>query len=87
MRFVREFALLLAMTALAVVPVFAVGCNDQSQTNPPASGEIKTDLGKKADTKSASPKPAKKARSADEAGSTTGSLGVKPPSAPANTKQ
>jgi hypothetical protein len=85
MRFVREFALLLAIAALAVVPVIAVGCNDQGQTNPPASGEIKSDLGKKADAKPATPKTAKK-RSADEAGSTTGSLGVKPPKAPSTTK-
>jgi hypothetical protein len=86
MRFVREFALLLAMAALAVVPVIAVGCNDQGQTNPPASGEVKIDLRKKADTNPATPKSAKKSKSADEAGSTTGSLGVKPPKAPTTTK-
>jgi hypothetical protein len=84
MRLVRQFAFLLAVLSLAVVPIIGVGCNDQGATNPPASGEPRIDLGKK-ETKPTAPKsPAKKPRSADESGSTTGSLGVKPPKAPAN---
>jgi hypothetical protein len=82
MRLVRECVFLLAILSLAAVPVIGVGCSDQGATNPAASGETKIELGKK-ETKPTSPKsPGKKARSADESGSTTGSLGVKPPKAP-----
>jgi hypothetical protein len=84
MRLVREFAFLLAILSLAAVPMIGVGCSDQGVTNPPASGEPRVELGKK-ETKPGAPKsPGKKARSSDESGSTTGSLGVKPPKAPAN---
>jgi hypothetical protein len=79
MRLVREFVLLLAILSLAAVPVIGVGCGDQGATNPPASEEPKIELGKK-ETKPTAPKsPGKKPRSSDESGSTTGSLGVKPP--------
>jgi hypothetical protein len=84
MRLVRECVFLLAILSLAAVPVIGVGCSDQGATNPAASGEAKIDLGKK-ESKPTSPKsPGRKPRSADESGSTTGSLGVKPPKSPAN---
>jgi len=84
MRFVREFVFLLAILSLAVVPFVGVGCNDQA-AKPQSTSEPTVDLGK-ADAKKPAPKPAKKKRS-DEAGSTTGSLGVKPPKAPADDKK
>jgi hypothetical protein len=69
---------LLAILSLAAVPVIGVGCSDQGATNPAASGETKKE------SKPTSPKsPGRKPKSADESGSTTGSLGVKPPKTPA----
>jgi hypothetical protein len=82
MRLVREFAFLVAMLLLAAVPVIGVGCTDQSATNTPAGEHV--DTVKKSDTKTSAPKPAKKkGRAADDSGSTTGDLGVKPPKVPA----
>jgi hypothetical protein len=72
MRFVREFVTLLAILSLAVVPVIGVGCGEQPPAKPVTEPTV--DLGKKGDTK-----PAKKKGRADESGSTTGTLGVKPP--------
>jgi hypothetical protein len=81
MRLVREFAFLLAILSLAAVPMIGVGCGDTTASKPAAPSEPTIDLGKKGDAKG--PKsPARKARS-DESGSTTGTLGVKPPKAPA----
>jgi hypothetical protein len=87
MRLVREFAFLLAILALAIVPVIGVGCTDQSSTKPTTTEVPAVDLGKKADTKPAAPKPAKKKPRASEAvsGSTTGTLGVKPPKVETDT--
>ncbi len=88
MRLVREFAFLVALLSLAAVPVIGIGCNDQAATKPYDTGGPTVGLGKKADPKPSTPKAAKKkGRPSDESGSTTGSLGVKPPKAPAdNTK-
>ncbi len=72
MRFVREFVTLLAILSLAVVPVIGVGCTEQPPAKPVAEPTVA--LGKKGDAK-----PAKKKGRADESGSTTGTLGVKPP--------
>jgi hypothetical protein len=77
MRRVREFAFLLAILSLAVVPIISVGCNDQSASAPPAVSN------KTADAKPDTPKPAKKkGHPSAEGGSTTGDLGVKPPKTP-----
>jgi len=84
MRLVRECVFLLAILSLAAVPVIGIGCSDQGATNPAASGEVKVDLGKKESTPTTPKSPGRKPRSSDESGSTTGSLGVKPPKAPAN---
>jgi hypothetical protein len=86
MRLVRQFAFLLAILSLAAVPIIGAGCSDQSATKPASSGgNLNVDLGQKADSKPEPSKPpAKKPRSADEGGSTTGALGVKPPKAPAS---
>lgn len=78
MRFVRECVTLLAILAVAVVPVIGVGCTEQSQTKTTTT-EPTVDLGKKSDAKPATPKASKKKGRADESGSTTGTLGVKPP--------
>jgi hypothetical protein len=86
MRFVREFVCLLAIVSLVALPIVGAGCGDQSAPKPAATSEPKVDLGKKEDGKPASPKSSKKARSADESGSTTGALGVKAPKAPATDK-
>ncbi len=77
MRFVREFVTLVAILSLAVVPVIGVGCSEQPPAKPVTEPTV--DLGKKGDTKPATPKAAKKKGRADESGSTTGTLGVKPP--------
>ena len=77
MRFVREFVTLLAVLSLAVVPVIGVGCTEQPPAKPVAEPTV--DLGKKGDAKPAAPKSTKKKGRADESGSTTGTLGVKPP--------
>lgn len=82
MRLVREFAFLVAILSLAAVPLIGTGCDDQGATKPQASGEPAVDVGKKADTKPSAAKPKKKGRASDESGSTTGSLGVKPPKSP-----
>jgi hypothetical protein len=66
MRFVREFVTLLAILSLAVVPVIGVGCTEQPPAKPVAEPTVDA-------------KPAKKKGRADESGSTTGTLGVKPP--------
>jgi hypothetical protein len=79
MRFVRAFAFRLAIFSLLVVPFVGVGCNDQAATTPPPVKEPTVDLGKKADVKQAAKSAKKKSRSTDESGSTTGTLGVKPP--------
>jgi hypothetical protein len=83
MRRVREFAFLLAILSLAVVPIISVGCNDQSASAPPA---VSNDAAKKPDAKPDTPKPAKKKHSSAEGGSTTGDLGVKPPKTSDATK-
>jgi hypothetical protein len=83
MRFVRKFAFRLAILLLAAMPVVGVGCTDQGPAKPPA-GEPTADAAKKADTKTSAPKSPKKKRS-DDAGSTTGDLGVKPPKVPADS--
>jgi hypothetical protein len=77
MRFVRQFAFLLVIASLAIVPIIGVGCTEQPKTNPPVSGETskKTDA-----TTTVGKSSKKKGRTSDaESGSTTGSLGVKPP--------
>ena len=77
MRFVRQFASLLVIASLAIVPFVGVGCTDEPKTNPATSGESskKTDA-----TTTVGKSPKKKGRTSDaESGSTTGSLGVKPP--------
>jgi hypothetical protein len=77
MRVVRQFAFLLAIASLAIVPLVGVGCTEQPKSNPPVSGDAtkKTDA-----TTTVGKSPKKKGRSSDaESGSTTGSLGVKPP--------
>ena len=83
MRLVREFAFFLTVLSLAAVPVLGVGCGDQTASKPATPSEPTVDLGKKGDAKAGPKSAAKKGRSADESGSTTGSLGVKPPKAPA----
>jgi hypothetical protein len=86
MRFVRKFTFWLAILSLAAMPLVGIGCTDQGSAKPPA-GEPTADTVKKADTKASAPKSPKKKRS-DDAGSTTGDLGVKPPKVPAdNTKK
>ncbi len=82
MRLVRQFACLLALSAVAVVPLVGVGCSDQSTTSAPTSGE-RADASKKTGDKPSTPKAASKKGRSSEAGSTTGDLGVKPPKAPA----
>jgi hypothetical protein len=77
MRFVRQFAFLRVIALLAILPVVGVGCTEQPKPNPPASGELSktTDA-----TTTVGKSPKKKGRTSDpEGGSTTGSLGVKPP--------
>jgi hypothetical protein len=84
MRRVREFAFLLAILSLAVVPMVSVGCNDQSASTSPTTSNNAT---KTSDAKPDTPKPAKKkGRSSAESGSTTGDLGVKPPKTPDTNK-
>ncbi len=84
MRLVREFAFRLSVLSLVAMPLVGIGCNDQAATKPPA-GEHASEA-KKADTKTSAPKTPKKKKS-DEAGSTTGDLGVKPPKVPADTSK
>lgn len=87
MRFVRKFAFRLAILSLVATPVVGVGCTDQGPTKP-AAGEHTIEITKKVETKTSAPKPPKKKGKSDEAGSTTGDLGVKPPKVPAdNTKK
>jgi hypothetical protein len=83
MRFVRKFAFRLAIVSLVVTPVVGVGCTDQGPAKP-AAVEHTTEVTKKVETKTSAPKPPKK-KKADDAGSTTGDLGVKPPKVPADT--
>ncbi|HEV8002343.1 MAG TPA: hypothetical protein VGP63_20805 [Planctomycetaceae bacterium] len=82
MRFVRKFAFRLAILSLAAMPLVGVGCTDQGPAKP-AAGEHTTEITNKVETKTSAPKPPKKKR-ADDAGSTTGDLGVKPPKVPAD---
>ena len=79
MRRVREFASLLTILSLAVVPMISVGCHDQSASAPPA---VSKDASKTTDKAAATKPPKKKKSPSAEGGSTTGDLGVKPPKTP-----